>query len=253
MTDTDRAAGGGLLLILAHPDDETFFAGGTAARYAAAGVRVGLVCATRGQAGSAGEPPLVARDALPGQRERELREACAIVGIHVVALLDYHDKQLAAAPPDEIRDALVRAVRAERPRVVGTFDPNGVNGHADHVAISRFAIDAVTAAADPRWRPELGPAHRVRRVVWSPPVVPWVEWRADALARHRGVDYLLDIVPWRERKARALRAHRTQHVSVERYWFGPHSDDILSTEAFRHGWGEAPPAVPADDLFAGLD
>ncbi len=33
----------------AHPDDETFGVGGTLAQYAAAGVKVYYVCATRGE------------------------------------------------------------------------------------------------------------------------------------------------------------------------------------------------------------
>src|SRR5437763_910615 len=151
----------GLLLLLAHPDDESFMAGGTIRALADRGVRVALVCATRGQLGSAGDPPLCARDELPALRERELRAACEILGVAHVEVLDYHDQQLAGAVPNEIRAALVRAVRRERPRVVITFDPNGVNGHADHCAISRFALDAVTAAADDRWLPEAGPAHHV--------------------------------------------------------------------------------------------
>src|SRR5689334_5245480 len=103
---------GGLLLLLAHPDDESFFAAGVAARSTDAGIPVGLVCATRGQAGSAGNPPLVTRDELPAERERELRAACGILGIELLALLDYRDRELAAAPQDEIRRALVAAIRA---------------------------------------------------------------------------------------------------------------------------------------------
>jgi len=45
----------GLLFLLAHPDDETFIAGGTIARYAAAGVEIGVVCATRGERGKTGD------------------------------------------------------------------------------------------------------------------------------------------------------------------------------------------------------
>ena len=37
--------------IYAHPDDETFSGGGTYARYAAAGVRCTIYCATDGDAG----------------------------------------------------------------------------------------------------------------------------------------------------------------------------------------------------------
>lgn len=43
-----------LLVVLAHPDDESFPLGGTLAKYAAEGVRVVLVSATRGEAGIPG-------------------------------------------------------------------------------------------------------------------------------------------------------------------------------------------------------
>ncbi len=40
-----------LLAVLAHPDDESFGMGGTLALYAARGVDVHLICATRGEVG----------------------------------------------------------------------------------------------------------------------------------------------------------------------------------------------------------
>ena len=243
----------GLLLLLAHPDDESFMAGGTIRALADRGVRVALVCATRGQLGSAGDPPLCARDELPALRERELRAACEILGVAHVEVLDYHDQQLAGAVPNEIRAAFVRAVRRERPRVVITFDPNGVNGHADHCAISRFALDAVTAAGDERWLPEAGPAHRVARVVWPSPIFPWDEWRPATLASLGGVDFVVDTSRVRGAKAAALRAHRTQHKGVESRWFAPaESEAILSTETFRLGWGAGLLVRPGSDLFEGL-
>jgi N-acetylglucosamine malate deacetylase 2 len=243
----------GLLLILAHPDDESFMAAGTVRALVSRGVRVALVCATRGEQGSVGEPPLATRDELPALRERELRAACDILGVELVALLDYHDRQLADAPVDAVRSALVGAIRRERPRVVLTFDPHGVTGHPDHLAIFRFALDAVTAAADDRWLPSLGPAHRVRRVVWPGAIEPWVEWRPDVLAETPGVDFVIDVAAQRDAKAAALRAHRTQHRGVDWRWFEhPESAAILSTETFRFGWGEAPNARPARDLFEGL-
>ncbi len=249
----------GLLLLLAHPDDESFMLPGVAMCAVTAGRRVALVCATRGQAGSAGEPPLVSRDALPATREAELRAACAILGIELLELLDHQDKQLELANADKLRETLVRHIRAERPAVVVTFDPEGVSGHVDHKTIGRRALDAVTAAADPRYHPALGAPHRVRRVVWPAPILVWHEWRPEALARAWGIDYLIDTRALRERKIAALRAHRTQHVSIDREWFGEayrkSEGAILDWEVFRHAWGEAPPAwpgTPADDLFAGL-
>src|SRR5712691_271355 len=47
-----------LLLIFAHPDDESFVAAGLSRRYADAGAQIALVTATRGEAGSRGDPPL---------------------------------------------------------------------------------------------------------------------------------------------------------------------------------------------------
>jgi LmbE family N-acetylglucosaminyl deacetylase len=245
---------GGILLLLAHPDDESFMAGGTAAMYHERGVRVALVCATRGQRGSAGKPPLVSVDELPAQRERELRDACAILGIHLLAVLDYQDQHLAEAPLTAIREQLVGAIRSERPRIVITFDPNGINGHTDHVAISRFAMDAVSAAADPRWMPEAGAAYAVPRVLWPPPLSMWEEWRPGVLAHRGGVDFIVDIRSWRDAKVRALRAHRTQHQSIDRCWFTPaDSADILSVECFRQAQGPPLEARPVhDDIFTGL-
>ncbi|MGZ8458172.1 MAG: PIG-L deacetylase family protein [Gemmatirosa sp.] len=247
----------GLLALLAHPDDESFMLAATAARTAAAGRRVALVCATRGQAGSAGDPPLATREQLPVLRAAELRAACDILGVALVALLDYEDKQLAAVDTDAMRAILVRHVRAERPAVVVTFDPKGVSNHPDHQAIHRFTMDAVTAAADPRHAPELGPAHRVRRIVWPAPILTTHEWRRDVLAAHWGVDYLVDGRAHRDAKLAALHAHRTQHLAVAREWFGDayraSGGATFDWEVFRHGWGEPPPTVPAPDLFAGLD
>ncbi len=63
-----------LMAILAHPDDETLGNGAALARYAAEGVDVTLVTATRGQYGWLGDP-----DANPGPsalgRQREAEPA----------------------------------------------------------------------------------------------------------------------------------------------------------------------------------
>ena len=58
-----------LLAVFAHPDDEVFRCGGTLALLAKHGVRVQVLTATRGQAGSCGNPPLCTPDELPSVRE----------------------------------------------------------------------------------------------------------------------------------------------------------------------------------------
>ena len=241
-----------LLLAFAHPDDESVLAAGVACAYGARGVKVVLVTGTRGEAGKPGDPPLCTRDELPAVREHELRAAAEVMGIDELHLLGYRDRELAAAPPDAVREQLVRVIRSLRPDVVITFDPNGSNLHPDHVAISRFISDAAAAARDPRWFPEAGEPHTVTRLLW-PPRRPWEIIRAGALENRPGVDYLIDIRPWATRKAAALRAHQTQHLSMDRIFFSkPDTDLVLSVELFRHAWGPPPPSRPAHDLFAGL-
>lgn len=242
-----------IFLSFAHPDDESFLVAGTSRRYSEAGREVVLCCATRGQRGSAGDPPRTSPERLPETREQELRAAAEILGISRVEVLSYEDKKLAEAPPEEIRASLVALLRRHRPSVVVTFEPNGSNRHPDHVAISRFTSDAVTAAADGRFHPELGAPHRVPRLLWVGQVSPWQETDPARLAEHPGVDFLLDVRPWREAKAAALAAHRTQHESIGRYFLErPDRDAILSYETFRLAAGPPPEEVPAGDLFAGL-
>ena len=242
-----------ILLIFAHPDDESFATGGLARRYVDRGAAIALVTATRGDAGRVGDPPLCSREELPTRREAELRRAASILGIDAVHVLDYLDKHLADAPTDRIREELVGLIRLHRPHVVITFDPNGMNRHPDHVAISRFTMDAVVAAADSRWPSETTTPHRVQRLLWTV-TPPWDVTRSPDLRREPGVDFAVEISPYSRAKAQALRSHRTQHVPIDRCFFNKADvDEILKVEVFRQAWGPSLRRVPADDVLAGLD
>jgi N-acetylglucosamine malate deacetylase 2 len=242
-----------LLFIFAHPDDESFSGAGTVMQCAAAGARSVLVTATLGERGKVGDPPVCAPRDLADCRARELREAAAIIGFDELYLLNYPDRDLAAAPPDEIRAALVRHIRDAKPAVVITFDPNGVNAHPDHVAISRFTSDAIAAAADPRWYADAGAPYAVPRLLWTPPIAPWDAPSLDHLGEQAGVDFVIDVSAWRERRIAALRAHRTQHLSIDRHFFSKASlDQILATEIWRQAWGPELRDRPARDVLESL-
>ena len=127
------------LAVLAHPDDETYRCGGTLALLARRGVRVHVLTATRGEAGSCGDPPLCRPDELPLVRERELRCACAALGIAPPILLDYRDGTLADVDVEEGVARVMAAVLSLRPQALLTWPRHGLSGHPDHMAVSRWA------------------------------------------------------------------------------------------------------------------
>jgi LmbE family N-acetylglucosaminyl deacetylase len=250
MTDRNRVVRPVILFIFAHPDDESFSGAGTAMKYAAAGARTVLVTATRGERGKAGDPAVCAPEELGRWREQELREAAAIIGFDELHQLDYRDRELADAPPEQIRSTLVSLIRRLCPVVVLTFDPNGFNVHPDHVAISRFTSDAIAAAADARWYPEAGEPHIASRLLWTPTFPPWEAAKLDRLDAQASADFVVDVAAWQERRAAALRAHRSQHLSVDRYFFNqPDPARVLAIETWRQAWGPSLARRPADDIL----
>lgn len=137
-----------LLAVFAHPDDETFRCGGTLALLAQRNVRVQVLTATRGQAGSRGVLPLCAPEELPAVRENELRCACTALGIQPPILLDYQDSQLSEADPEQIVAEILAVIREVHPQMILTYGPDGVSGHPDHIAIGRFTTEAFRRALD---------------------------------------------------------------------------------------------------------
>ncbi len=150
-----------LLAVLAHPDDESFGPGGTLALYAMRGVAVHLVCATRGEVGSAPAELMAGHASLADLRESELRCAAGHLGLASVTFLDYrdsgmpgsednrHPRALAAARVDEVGSRVAHLLRQLRPQVVITADPMGGYGHPDHIAVNRATLRAFELAAGP--------------------------------------------------------------------------------------------------------
>lgn len=149
-----------LLAVLAHPDDETFGTGGTLAFYARRGVKVHLVCATRGESGDVDEEFLRGYKTIAERREHELRCAAGNLGLAGVHFLDYrdsgmpgwpeneHPRALAAQPVEQVAREVTRFIRLLQPQVVITFDPIGGYRHPDHIAIHNATVAAFSLAAD---------------------------------------------------------------------------------------------------------
>ena len=140
-----------LLVVVAHPDDETFGCGSLLAAAALAGAQVTVCCATRGEAGEVTEGVDVS-DGLGAVRERELREAGALLGVSDVVLLDLVDSGMAGdaapgtlvgAPFDDVVRAVEEVLERVDPDVVVTLDPVAGDGHRDHVRIGEATTEAV--------------------------------------------------------------------------------------------------------------
>lgn len=159
------------MAVLAHPDDESLGFGGTLAKYAAEGVETYLVTATRGERGRFGDVPEKPPPEVVGRtRERELRDAAAVLGVREVTFLDYLDADLDQANAAEAIEKIAGHIGRVEPHVVITFGPEGAYGHPDHIAISQLASAAVVAAA---------PAHRVSKFYYLEwPETKWLAYQA---------------------------------------------------------------------------
>jgi LmbE family N-acetylglucosaminyl deacetylase len=171
------------MAVLAHPDDESLGLGGVLARYAAEGVEVTVLTATRGEAGRfRGErdgPNHPGAEGLARIREAELRAATHVLGAREPILLGYPDGALDRADPREAIARIAGHVRAVRPHVVLTFAPDGAYGHPDHIAISQFACAAIVAAADAKSDGTGAAPHAVAKfyyIAW--PATTWAAYQS---------------------------------------------------------------------------
>lgn len=149
-----------LLIVMAHPDDETFGTGGTLALYARRGVRVVLLCATRGEVGDVDAEYLKGYGSVAERRVAELNCAAGLLGLSEVIFLDYrdsgmegspdnrHPRALAAQPVEEVARVVAGYIRKFRPQVLLTFDPIGGYRHPDHIAAHRATVRAFELSGD---------------------------------------------------------------------------------------------------------
>ena len=140
--------------ICAHPDDAELVMGGTLAREAARGRRIALVDLTRGESGSRGTPETRAAEAV---------EAARVLGVAHRESLNLPDARLEVIPA--YKDTLVEALRRLRPRIV--ILQHWKQRHPDHAAASRLIYDAAFVAGLKNYRPDLGPAFRPQKLIYS--------------------------------------------------------------------------------------
>jgi LmbE family N-acetylglucosaminyl deacetylase len=286
MKGMDRST---ILAVFAHPDDE-IGVGSTLAHYAGAGVRIVLVCASRGEAATIYCDECATRENLAEVRTHELECACAHLGVPELRWLDWPDGGIATLPRGEAVGRVVALIREVRPQVIITHPENGLYPHPDHLAVWEITRAAFHAAADPEEYPEqdFGPAWAADRLFTR--VMPQSVFDASPeFAAYRvqlngqqlpflgtpddQIDVVMRVAPWAERRLAAWDCHRSQHNPEGAFSQMPESlrRSMAENETFvlpvarvplpergaEHSGGADPEGIAdpnrvADDLLAGL-
>jgi len=212
-----------LLGVWAHPDDESYLSSVLMNRVASGGGRVVTATATRGEGGGSGDPRELAV-----LRERELRAALSHVGVDDVRFLGYRDGGCSTVDTDEGTSSIVALIDDVQPDIVVTFGPDGITGHPDHIAVSRWTTAAAGVVGHDAllYATMTDDFARQHDALHSTLGV----WMGGGPCTVAAADLALHIVPTadeRERKARALRAHTSQTAALI---------DLIGRDAFDAWW-----------------
>lgn len=171
-----------LLVVSAHPDDETFGCGGTIALEAGRGSDATVCCLT----GTA-------------DRHAELRAACKVLGVKVVAV-EGRDFSLTVR---EAVDRLVPLIGKERPEIIITH--GFADYHPDHKAACKAVLRAaewaghVSTQGSKAWRPHRILCMEVNNLLSAP-------------------TFFVDISETVDLKRRAILAYSTQLAKTQGYY-----------------------------------
>lgn len=119
-----------LICVFAHPDDEAFGPGGTIAQFSQTR-DVYILCTTKGEAGGFNQDKNIA-----SVREKELIDSAKILGVKEVKFLGFRDGKLSNSNYHAVAKKIKSYLEKIRPDTLLTFEPRGVSGHLDHVAVS---------------------------------------------------------------------------------------------------------------------
>lgn len=134
---TDISKLGTILTIWAHPDDETFCAGGIMATAVKNGQKVICVIATKGEIGTK-NPKKWPPKKMGALRSKEVKEALSILGVGECYCLNYMDGACVDVPEQEAISRLRTVIKEYQPDSILTFGPEGLTGHPDHSAVSKW-------------------------------------------------------------------------------------------------------------------
>jgi bacillithiol biosynthesis deacetylase BshB1 len=180
-----------VLAIFSHPDDAELSVSGTLLKLKSLGYRTGVCDMTRGEMGTRGTPEIRAKEALA---------AAQILKLDARVNLEQPDGHVWLT--EESRTAVVRVIRAHRPKIVLTThwdDP-----HPDHAATSRIVREAARLATMKRYD-----LKSEQQAVKMPAIAH------SLFTRLVTPSFIVDVSDFMEEKMKAIRAHASQFYSEE--------------------------------------
>jgi LmbE family N-acetylglucosaminyl deacetylase len=217
-----------ILVVGAHPDDETVFVGGTTALLTGQGVQVHLLCATRGEGGELGEPPVCERAELGAVREGELFCAARQLGMTSVTLLEYVDPLVGPdeelypfeADVDQLAYQIRSVIRQTGADLVITHGSDGEYGHPAHQLLHQATRLAIRQSSQsPLFYTFAAKVPGIEDHIWN-----------DSEPAH----LVLDVRPWLDTKEAAALCHKTQHALFKRRRKAKTIREILRTNESFH-------------------
>jgi LmbE family N-acetylglucosaminyl deacetylase len=243
---------GTLVTFHAHPDDEAIATGGTMAKAAAAGHRVVLVTATRGELGTAAKGVLATGEHLAERREAELAEAARILGVARVQVLGYRDSGMMGQPSngaagcfwqarlEEAAARLAGILVEEGANALTIYDSHGHYGHPDHIQVHRVGVRAAELASRQLGYLEVYEAtlnrHRLLAVMQAVAEaglapIPELEAATETIGLPESeITTAVDVGPYLHQKRAAMAAHASQ-ITAESFFLA------MPPELFRFAFG----------------
>ena len=224
-----------VVFVFAHPDDETFSRGGTIIKLTKLRNTVNLICATKGEAGEVGNPPVTDKKNLGKVRQKELENAAKILGIKKIHFLGLIDGTLHKIKTEKLSDAIFKKLTEENPDVVITFDSSGGSNHPDHIAVSK-----ATTLAFEKLINKSKKHIKLYHTAMPKTNIEKLEKAGlsyTAFGKIKGVEddtitSKINIAKFFNGKAKALKQHKTQHQDWERFFKRDFTID-LSNEHFK--------------------
>lgn len=190
-----------ILAIGAHPDDCEMSIGGTLLKMKAMGYRTAICDLTRGETGTYGTV---------SSREKELREASAMLGLDARITLDLPDGNVRNT--EENRLKVIEVIRKLRPELVFSFADLPIR-HPDHYQCGRLVQECCYLAGLEKIKTQSA-AYRPAGFIGFPELI------------FEKPSFVIDITDYWEKRTQVIRCYDTQVIA-------PGADDSQSKTLIR--------------------